>query len=112
MDEFKAAVRRMQRFAGYNETGDFSDPKTLALVKAKRCGVSDLGPSDNARRKRRYALQGTRWRKNVSQLACVRFVSFSSLLKLQSCLAFVSLLTFALLAVSPPLIHVPSCMMY
>ena len=75
MDEFKAAVRRMQRYAGYNETGDFSDPKTLALVKAKRCGVSDLGPSDNARRKRRYALQGTHWRKNVSPLVCVCFVS-------------------------------------
>lgn len=64
MEEFKAAVRRMQRYAGLNETGDFSDPRTLALVKAKRCGVSDLGPSDNARRKRRYALQGTYWRKN------------------------------------------------
>ena len=78
MEEFKAAVRRMQRYAGLNETGDFSDPRTLALVKANRCGVSDLGPSDNTRRKRRYALQGTYWRKNVSQLVCVlRFIKFS-----------------------------------
>ena len=83
MEEFKAAVRRMQRYAGLNETGDFSDPRTLALVKANRCGVSDLGPSDNTRRKRRYALQGTYWRKNVSQLVCVCFVLFSSQLKLK-----------------------------
>lgn len=66
MEEFKAAVRKMQRYAGYDETGDISDPKTLALVKRKRCGVADFGPSDNARRKRRYALQGSSWKKNVS----------------------------------------------
>lgn len=77
MEEFKAAVRQMQRFAGYNETGDISDPKTLALVKAKRCGITDFGPSENARRKRRYAQQGTRWRKNVSQL--ISFKIFASL---------------------------------
>ena len=67
MKEFKAAVRKMQRVAGLKETGDVSDPKTLALVKKKRCGVPDFGPSENMRRKRRYALQGTYWRKHVSE---------------------------------------------
>lgn len=103
MEEFKAAVKRMQRYAGLNETGDFSDPRTLALVKANRCGVSDLGPSDNTRRKRRYALQGTYWRKNVSQLVCVCFVLFSSQLKLKN-LAIVGLTTL----VSAPFLRLRS----
>ena len=68
MEELRAAVRKMQRFAGLEETGDISDPKALALVKRIRCGVPDVGPSDNARRKRRYALQGSHWRKTVSNV--------------------------------------------
>lgn len=64
MEDFRAAVKKMQRFAGYEETGDISDPRTLALVKRKRCGLADLGPSDNAKRKRRWAHQGTSWKKN------------------------------------------------
>lgn len=65
MEDITAAVRKMRLFAGLNETGDITDPETLALVKRTRCGVPDVGPSDNARRKRRYALHGTYWRKNV-----------------------------------------------
>lgn len=65
MEEFKAAVKKMQRFAGYEENGDISDPKTLALVKRKRCGLADFGPSDIAKRKRRWAHQGTTWKKNL-----------------------------------------------
>ena len=33
MEEFIAAVKKMQRFVGLKETGDISDPKTLALAK-------------------------------------------------------------------------------
>ena len=66
VDEIKAAVKKLQRMAGYEETGDISDPRTLSVVKRKRCGMADFGPSDNARRKRRYALQGTSWKKTVS----------------------------------------------
>lgn len=66
MEELKAAVMKMQRVAGLKETGEISDPETLALVKKRRCGVPDFGPSENAKRKKRYALQGTYWRKHVS----------------------------------------------
>ena len=59
------AVKKMQRFAGLPETGQISDPKALSRVKRSRCGVADFGPADNARRKRRYALQGSFWRKRV-----------------------------------------------
>ena len=67
MEDITAAVRQMRLFAGLNETDDIttSNPETLAFVKRTRCGVPDVSPSNNARRKRRYALQGTYWRKNV-----------------------------------------------
>lgn len=67
MEELRAAVRKMERVAGLEETGDISDPRALALVKRRRCGMPDFGPSDYARRKRRYALQGSHWRKTVSE---------------------------------------------
>ena len=57
MEEFIAAVKKMQRFVGLKETGDISDPKTLALAKHERCGVPDFGSSENMWRKRRYALE-------------------------------------------------------
>lgn len=79
MEDFRAAVKKMQRFAGYEETGDISDPRTLALVKRKRCGLADLGPSDNAKRKRRWAHQGTSWKKNVSYFLEALFQSFASI---------------------------------
>lgn len=63
MEELTMAVKKMQRFAGLPETGQISDPKALSRVKRSRCGVADFGPADNARRKRRYALQGSFWRK-------------------------------------------------
>ena len=67
MEELQAAIKKMQRIAGLKETGDISDPKTLAMVKKPRCGVQDFGPSDVARRKKRYALEGSYWRKTVSK---------------------------------------------
>ena len=79
MEDFRAAVKKMQRFAGYKETGDISDARTLALVKRKRCGLADLGPSDNAKRKRRWAHQGTSWKKNVSYFLEALFQSFASI---------------------------------
>ena len=68
MRELKIAIKKMQRFAGLPETGLITDPKALAMVKRTRCGLSDFGPSDLARRKRRYAIQGTKWRKQVGYL--------------------------------------------
>ena len=66
MKELKIAIKKMQRFADLPETGLITDRKALAMVKRRRCGVSDFGPSDVARRKRRYAIQGSKWRKQVS----------------------------------------------
>ena len=48
-----------------NPTGELDD-ETVELMNTPRCGVKDnVGPSDNAKRKKRYALQGSRWTKDT-----------------------------------------------
>ena len=54
-----------QVFAGLNPSGELDD-ETVELMNTPRCGVKDnVGPSDNAKRKKRYALQGSRWTKDT-----------------------------------------------
>lgn len=57
---FRAALKRMQRFAGLPQTGKL-DTATVHMMKAKRCGVPDM--DGHAERVRRYALQGAKWDK-------------------------------------------------
>ena len=59
----------LQRYANLRETGQM-DADTIALMGKSRCGVADYGNynSDNTRRKKRYTLQGTYWKKSVSQV--------------------------------------------
>lgn len=54
----------LQRFAGLPETGQL-DEATLKQMSQSRCGVADFGKTDNMRRKKRYTLQGTYWKKKV-----------------------------------------------
>lgn len=61
------SIRSLQRFAGLNETGSL-DAATITLMGTPRCGMADKSPADKARRKRRYTLHGTYWRKRVSWL--------------------------------------------
>lgn len=58
------SLRSLQRFAGLNETG-LLDAATIRLMAQPRCGMPDLSPADKARRRRRYVLQGTLWKKKV-----------------------------------------------
>jgi len=58
----KSAIKDFQAFAGLNQTGDLDDT-TVKLMNTPRCGVTDIvGKGATARRRKRYALQGSRWR--------------------------------------------------
>ena len=59
-DGVAEAVTRMQRFGGVAETGEV-DAETAELLRTPRCGL----PDHAAARRRRYALQGSRWKKRV-----------------------------------------------
>lgn len=70
-DDVTLAVKNLQHMRGLAETGSLQDPDTAALVDVKRCAVPDFGPSDTARRKRRYAVHGTVWNKKVRITICM-----------------------------------------
>nr|CAH0102259.1 unnamed protein product [Daphnia galeata] len=64
-DSVRRAIIDFQSFAGLNQTG-ILDSETSTWMSKPRCGVRDrVGAGSSARRKR-YALQGSRWR--VKQL--------------------------------------------
>ncbi|XP_053657492.1 matrix metalloproteinase-16 isoform X2 [Cherax quadricarinatus] len=60
-DTVRNSIMEFQAFAGLNQTGEL-DNITLEMMNMPRCGVKDkVGFGANARKKR-YALQGSRWR--------------------------------------------------
>ena len=60
-DGLRDYVEQFQSFAGLDVTGEL-DPGTVALMKTPRCGVKDVVGSDRVGRRRRFALQGSRWK--------------------------------------------------
>ena len=73
--EYSKAIEKLQQNAGLNVTGALN-AETIALLETPRCGVFEAEASqlydfqsDNKRRKKRYYLQGTYWRKKVN--SCV-----------------------------------------
>lgn len=68
-DAFSEAVMTFQRFAGIPETG-IVDGQTIKFMQMPRCGNKDMsgkgaenGKRKRRRRKKRYALQGSKWRR-------------------------------------------------
>ncbi|KAG8201980.1 hypothetical protein JTE90_027453 [Oedothorax gibbosus] len=57
------AVKDFQRFAGLSTTGNLDDA-TLNMMEKPRCGVRDKSGSTASKRKKRYAIQGSRWHMN------------------------------------------------
>lgn len=60
-DGLRDYIREFQAFAGLPQTGDL-DEKTVELMKTPRCGVKDIVGKGATARKKRYALQGSRWK--------------------------------------------------
>lgn len=69
------AVRKLQHFAGLNETGNPLDSSTVELVTKQRCGFRDLGNTAQFKRRRRYALHGTWWRKHDLKYKMVKYTA-------------------------------------
>lgn len=60
MSHVNQAIKRMQAFAGLNETGKL-DKETKALINATRCGLPDVESS----RTKRYSIHRWKWPKRV-----------------------------------------------
>jgi hypothetical protein len=64
-EDLVRGIKQLQRFAGLDVTGKI-DEATVQLVKKPRCSVPDFGPSDKMRRRKRYAIHDSQWKKLVS----------------------------------------------
>ena len=62
--EIRRSIKLFQSMTGLDMTGVL-DNKTMEMIKSPRCGMSDFGKMSGARRKRRYAVQGSSWDKKV-----------------------------------------------
>lgn len=70
------AVKQFQTFGGVTETG-IIDGDTLELMRTPRCGLPDVNIEDGAARTRmkRFALQGSRWKKEKLTYSVGRYPS-------------------------------------
>ena len=74
-DGLQAAIKDFQAFAGLDQTGELDD-ETVELMNTPRCGVSDVvghGATTKRRRRKRYALQGSRWRTKTLTYRITRY---------------------------------------
>lgn len=62
--KMKVAIADFQNFAGLKPTGKM-DKQTKVLMNTPRCGMKDIVGHGSYARKKRYVLQGSRWKKSV-----------------------------------------------
>jgi hypothetical protein len=65
-EEVREGLKQFQLYAGIPMTGVVDD-KTMEMMALPRCGMPDFGRSDRTKRRKRYAIQGTKWNKSVSK---------------------------------------------
>ncbi|KAG1653778.1 Matrix metalloproteinase-15 [Nymphon striatum] len=79
--QFSQSLKQFQRFAGLPVTGKLDDETKKTMI-LPRCGVSDEEPlqGEERKRKKRYALQGSRWRTGELTFGISKYPSGSSYL--------------------------------
>merc|ERR1719336_2164771 len=76
-------ILEFQAFAGLPRTGVL-DARTIEMMNTPRCGVKDfIGPGSGAKRKKRYALQGSRWKVKELTYKISKYPSDSDLTRSQ-----------------------------
>ena len=73
-DELDKGIKQLQEFSGLYVTGKI-DAETVKMSKKPRCSMPDFGPSDMMKRRKRYALHHTHWKKHVSDTVYFVFSS-------------------------------------
>lgn len=76
------AIKKFQKFAGLNQTG-IIDEETRKMMKTPRCGHPDKLSDDleNKNRKRRYALQGSKWPKSNIRFKITKYPEYGLMSK-------------------------------
>lgn len=88
LEEYETAIRGYQRMAALPQTGQL-DEATLAEMRKPRCGLPDVMPTSSSadvdqrpgdeRRRRRFALMGSKWEKKHLTYRYQSYVSVLSL---------------------------------
>lgn len=77
-DGLRDYLMDFQSFAGIPITGEL-DSSTIQVMNMPRCGVKDKVGREVHVRKKRYALQGSRWKVNEIKYKISKYPSFSSM---------------------------------
>ena len=64
-DDLITGIKKLQKFFGLKVTGTMNE-ETMKMIKTPRCGLPDVGLSDKMKRRKRYVLHHSEWRKHVS----------------------------------------------